>query len=138
MKKRERFLELATAPRSGLTEEQAEKAWFIAQAVNHLETKRLGFAGLSKEGTLVDRRLDPTATPTAENDLLSIPKPKPIFAVDVEGAKIAVNVMEKALFGHVENPQRRRKLKLLLTDAFIECSKEIGKLNTETEQENQQ
>lgn len=35
-----------------------------------------GFAGVNKKGTIVDRRIDPSAVPMQKNDHLRIPEPK--------------------------------------------------------------
>ena len=52
------------------------------QKIGHLRNiqliKELGFAGIDKTGSLVDRRTNPNAKPLKENKKFGIPKPKEI------------------------------------------------------------
>ena len=43
--------------------------------LNTAKVTSSGFGGVTKEGRIVDRRIDPTAFPIPENALLNIPKP---------------------------------------------------------------
>lgn len=45
----------------------------------HNELKQSGFAGVDKQGQIVDRRICPTAIPMQKNSLLDIPEPKSII-----------------------------------------------------------
>jgi hypothetical protein len=46
--------------------------------IKAMEINDSGFAGVTKTGQIVDRREYPDATPVPENELLGIPKPKPL------------------------------------------------------------
>ncbi|HEY4288244.1 MAG TPA: hypothetical protein VGN00_14165 [Puia sp.] len=43
-----------------------------------MEIKDAGYAGVLSNGNIVDRRKHPEAVPMQENQLLGIPKPKPV------------------------------------------------------------
>ena len=46
--------------------------------VDAIELNASGYAGVNRNGTLVDRRLFPDAIPVQENPLFGVPKPKPL------------------------------------------------------------
>jgi hypothetical protein len=47
----------------------------VRRLLGAVAVAKSGFGGVNKDGRIVDRRDDPSATPIAENGLLEIPKP---------------------------------------------------------------
>lgn len=45
---------------------------------NNKQIRQLGFGGVDRKGNLVDRRLNPEATPIKQNKMFNIPAPKDI------------------------------------------------------------
>lgn len=46
--------------------------------VETYEINQSGYAGIDRNGSIVDRRKFPNAVPIQENKLFNIPKPKPL------------------------------------------------------------
>lgn len=46
------------------------------------EINQSGYAGVNGEGTIVDRRKYPNATPVQKNESLGLPEPKPVTIVE--------------------------------------------------------
>jgi hypothetical protein len=53
-------------------------AAFVHSAAEKQKTLAAGYAGVLRDGTVVDRRIHPEAMPMQANSLLGIPEPKPV------------------------------------------------------------
>lgn len=52
--------------------------------IRMLEVIESGYAGVSRNGMIVDRRNEPSALPVQKNVLMNVPEPKPVASVRTE------------------------------------------------------
>ena len=72
----QRLVNKAREQKAKHDQKKADRLKQVAHVVGLNKLIVSGFAGVNKKGHIVDRRLQPDATPMRENSTLGIPKPK--------------------------------------------------------------